>query len=159
MKCEFEGSAAQLDAARRVVILRFPHISGCWAWRWCFCIFSTVCPQPKCWENHTGLQWTGHVSPPSLGLPSPDPVTLSYWCFWNNLCVPFLSYLLPCFSLEEPKPGSLRLASALKRLSDHRRDAAADLWALWSSLCPAPTSTFVFKAEWSWRHFCLLLYS
>lgn len=46
-------------------------------------------------------------------------------------CVPFFFYLLPCFSLEEPKPGSLRLASALKRLFDCRRDAAV----LTSQLC------------------------
>lgn len=58
---------------------------------------------------------TGHHPPWGFPAPTPWPCLSRqfYWCFWNNLCVPFF-YLLPCFSLEEPKLGSLRLTSALK---------------------------------------------
>ena len=163
MKCEFEGSAAQLDAAQRVVILRFPlflaveHGGGVSA-------VSLLCvPSPSVGKTTQACSELGMCHHPLWGFPAPTWWLCwsrqLYWCFWNNLCVPFFSDLLPCFSLEEPKLGALRLASALKWLSDHRRDAASDLWALWSSLCPAPTSTFVFKATWSWRHFCLPLCS
>lgn len=120
MKCEFEGSTAQLDAAKGSYF-EIPTYFWLLSVEVAFLYSLYPCvPSPRigkttqaCSETETGL-------PPSLGLPSPNPVTpcLSeqfYWCFWNNLCVPFFFfYLLPCFSLEEPKLGSLRLTSALK---------------------------------------------